>query len=295
MLHKIGLFEKVFTLFAHESKTFIKAVHFDLDSILIHPLSSAPLLAFSNTFKQKGIILAKEQITSPIRNNEHTHINLILEKKPVIEQWKAKHGRKPSTIDANNLYKLFKQELGNIIDNSTNIILDAHELLHFLSKTGIKIGFTTEHSHTQANRIAAKLLSEFKQSVMTTSDQVKGGPIAMIKKNNEALGLKTAEINQTIFFTSVGSNILNIRPNKKYNTPHPWIIGVTGNKRYEKVEYSLIENGAHATIRFLKEAHFVIEAVVNALKRGKLPENTSFLSIDYPVSAKHQHHRSKSC
>ncbi len=131
-----------------QSKITLRAVILDLAGTCVDYGSRAPLEAFVELFRRRGIALDFASAREPMGLGKREHIAALLAQPEIAARWRALYGRAPGTADIEELYREFVPLQIELLPGSSRLIPGALEAVERLGAEGIRVGVTTGYSRT---------------------------------------------------------------------------------------------------------------------------------------------------
>lgn len=199
----------------------INAVVFDWAGTVVDYGSLAPVKAFKEAYRKKGIHLTDEEIRKPMGMSKREHIRKLFDIPDVSSHWVELYNRKPNEEDVNVLYDEFESTLFKILPNYSEPIPGTVQVVEELRRIGIKIGSTTGYTREMINTVAKTAKSfGYEPDTVVTSDKLPGGrPYPWMCYQN-AIDLQIYPMSQMV---KVGDTITDI---KEGINAGMWTVGV---------------------------------------------------------------------
>lgn len=135
-------------------KTKKEAVIFDWAGTTVDYGCFAPVQAFSEVFKEAGIVPTMEEVREPMGMLKWDHIHTMLNMPGIKEEWKKKYGKEPGKEEADQLYARFEPALLKILNQYSAPKPYVLETVEKLREMGIKIGSTTGYTDLMMEIVA---------------------------------------------------------------------------------------------------------------------------------------------
>jgi phosphonoacetaldehyde hydrolase len=272
----------------------VQAAHFDVAGTVVDQFCIAPFLPFQQAFADIGFPLTIKQILGPMGMSKEKHIEHLL--KEIEDKFFQKYHRHPNQNDVKEIFDAFMLMLPDAVKQRTELTPYTDLALKFILQHNIKLALTSGYPRTAADLATVKLRKLFQVDASTTADEVDGSRIAMIRRNNEKLGV---EIAKTILFTDATNDVRDVRSVKDQS----WVIAVLGssvcfNITSTEMEESicedtllvkrgialqeLLKSGPHAVIEDMSQAPLAIAAISAAIEKGLDPAATDRIKIEFP-------------
>lgn len=128
------------------TKKMISLVVFDLAGTVVDFGSRAPAGAFCELFRRHGILASEEEARIPMGMHKRDHITEMLSMNSIAAQWRKKHRREWSSVDADSLFEEFIPLQLEALPRFVDAIPGAATTIDTLRTTGIKIAATTGYN-----------------------------------------------------------------------------------------------------------------------------------------------------
>ena len=264
----------------------IRLVVFDWAGTTVDFGCQAPILAFIEGFRAKGIQVDARTARGPMGMEKRAHIKAVTEVSQVAEAWQQEYGRAVTEEDIDAMFHEFVPHLLSILDSHSQMIPGVLEAVTRLIEGGVLIGSTTGYFKEAADVVAAAgaragYIPDFS---VCASDVEEGRPYPwMIYRVMEALNICPPEA-----VVSVGDTEVDMRAGLNGGV---WSVGVaaTGNEMgltreaFEVLESSereallttvkekLYSAGAHLVIDTMEELPAAVERINVLLASGDKP------------------------
>lgn len=157
----------------------------------------APVDVFVNMFKQAGIEVTIAEAREPMGMLKRDHVRAMLEMPRIRNLWYVEYGRDFVEEDIDFLYRIFEDQLMNVLKAYTDPIKGVNEVVTGLRAMGLKIGSTTGYTRDMINVVEAEArIKGYAPDCIVTPDETDhlGRPYPyMIFKNMEQLKLTSVE------------------------------------------------------------------------------------------------------
>ena len=246
----------------------------------------APIDAFLEVFRTKGVEISLEVARDPMGMEKKDHIRAVTTDKNVAQTWINTHGRSITENDIDTMYDEFVRLLLLHIAEKSTLIPGVAEAVRVLRKLGIKIGSCTGYFSEAAAIVAQGAAKEgyVPDYSICASDVSAGRPAPwMIYRIMEQL-----EVYPTKVVANIGDTPVDVESGRNAGV---WSIGVaeTGNQmgltqkeveeltpelhrhKLEQARLSLTQAGAHWVIDTMAELPGVINNINLLLMNGKTP------------------------
>jgi len=244
----------------------VQLVIFDWAGTVVDFGCQAPIIAFVEGFKRKGIAITMAQAREPMGMEKREHIRVVSEMDEVAKAWEKKYGRQVTSDDIDIMFEEFVPLLMEILHSHSKLIPGVLETIVELRSRGIKIGASTGYFREAAETVAKCGAEEgyIPDAAISSSDVPVGRPAPwMIYKIMEMLNIHPAAA-----VINVGDTPVDIETGLNAGV---WSIGVaaTGNETgltsdelaaLQKNERDILVNNARETLR-RAGAHYVIDTM----------------------------------
>src|SRR5262249_40841738 len=126
----------------------LKAVILDWAGTTVDYGSCAPVAAFKEVFKRRGLEITTAEAREPMGTHKKAHIRAILFASSVTRRWEDFHGLGPIEEDVESIYQdlvpLLLQSLG--LTNHADLIPGTLTAVNHFRTRGLKIGSTTGYT-----------------------------------------------------------------------------------------------------------------------------------------------------
>ena len=137
-----------------DKHTSLRAVILDWAGTTVDYGSLAPMLAFEETFKRRGIPLSQEKVRAPMGMHKRDHIRAILQMASVAERWTAQYGKPPDESDTEAVYQEFIPLQLELLASHARPVPGALEAVAEMRRMGLKIGSTTGYNREMMDILA---------------------------------------------------------------------------------------------------------------------------------------------
>jgi phosphonoacetaldehyde hydrolase len=124
----------------------LKAVILDWAGTTVDFGSRAPVLAFVELFKSRGVPITIQEARTPMGMHKKDHIRSLVQMEAVAQRWRQAHGRAPGERDVEALYQAFIPIQIAILAAHAAPIPGAIEAVAAFRARGLKIGSTTGYN-----------------------------------------------------------------------------------------------------------------------------------------------------
>ncbi|PIE73209.1 MAG: phosphonoacetaldehyde hydrolase [Deltaproteobacteria bacterium] len=264
----------------------IRLVVFDWAGTTVDFGCQAPIAAFVECFKKKGIDLTKEQARGPMGMEKRDHIKAVFALAEVSARWQKIYGKPVTEQDIDTIYEDFATQLMKVLPAYSQILPGVVEATTILRGMGIKIAATTGYFREAAETVAGSAAQQgyIPDSALSSSEVENGRPAPwLIYKAMENLNIYPAA---TVI--NVGDTVVDIESGLNAGT---WSIGVaaTGNETgLSEEELTALEQdkkealvlsarnrlaraGAHFVIETMAELPGIVQYINTLLQKGATP------------------------
>lgn len=264
----------------------VQLVVFDWAGTMVDFGCQAPIIAFVEGFKRKGVDITMAQARKPMGMEKRDHIRVVSEMADVARAWENTHGRPVTSEDINSMYEDFVPLLMEILQSRSKLIPAVLDAVTTLRNQGVRIGATTGYFREAAETVARCGAEEgYIPDAATNSSEVAVGRPApwMVYRVMEKLNVHPAAA-----VVNVGDTPVDVETGLNAGV---WSVGVaaTGNEtglteveltalpeqeraeRIAKAREILQRAGAHRVIDTMEELPGVIDEINLLLKQGNRP------------------------
>ena len=137
-------------------KTKKEAVIFDWAGTTVDYGCFAPVQAFSEVFKEAGIVPTMEEVREPMGMLKWDHIKTMLSMDRIHSEWVKVHGREWTDRDVDEMHEKFSEKLLGILHGYAEVKPYVLEAVRQLRDRGIKIGSTTGYTDQMMEIVVPK-------------------------------------------------------------------------------------------------------------------------------------------
>lgn len=174
----------------------LRAVIFDLAGTVIDFGSLAPIAAFVELFRRRGIELAPADARADMGLGKRDHLAALLSRPSVAARWERHAGRPASAGDVDALYAEFTPIQLSALASRRALVPGALEALAWCRARGLRVATTTGYAREMQAVVAADLAAQgFIPDAMVCVDDVPAGRPApwMCLLAAERLGVRPLE------------------------------------------------------------------------------------------------------
>ncbi|WP_285766929.1 phosphonoacetaldehyde hydrolase [Peribacillus sp. SI8-4] len=199
----------------------VQAVIFDWAGTTVDYGCFAPVHAFVETFRRRGIEITAEEAREPMGLAKIDHIQSILGMRRIKDVWNAAFGNEPNEKDAQALYRDFEATIFKVLKYHAKPIPGVVELVSQLRKQGIKIGSTTGYTREMIAVVAEEAEKwAYKPDSIVTSVEVPSGRPAPWMCLQTAINLQVYPLSKMV---KVGDTVSDIEEGISAGM---WTVGV---------------------------------------------------------------------
>ena len=264
----------------------LRAVVLDWAGTVVDHGSCAPVAALEEAFRQRGVMVTREEARASMGRAKREHIHDIFQLPDVRRRWLEVHGEEPNEADEDRLFEDFAPIQLELIERYAAPIDGALAAVAAFRALGMSIGSSTGYTRRMMDRLApaAERLGYAPDCIACADDAPTGRPAPwLIHHNMQALG---AFPPQSV--VKIGDTVVDIEAGHNAGV---WTIGVaaTGNevgleadalsvlgqdqagRAIEKARERLRAAGAHYVVDALVEALPAVEEIAQRVAAGKVP------------------------
>jgi phosphonoacetaldehyde hydrolase len=268
----------------------VRAVIFDWAGTTVDYGSRAPVAAFTELFRRRGVPVTEEEARRPMGAHKKEHIRQMLAMESVANRWLHARGAEPSPEDVDSLYGEFIPLQMEVIKLHADVIPETVQTVQTLRECGIKIGSTTGYTREMmAPLLRASAEGGYLPDSVVCADEVPAGRPAPWMALECAMRLGVYPVFACV---KVGDTVADIAEGLNAGM---WSVGITktGNElglsqaevdalsgtelanRLATASERLLAAGAHYTIEGLAELPAVIESINQRLAGVRHSETAS--------------------
>jgi len=264
----------------------LRAVVLDWAGTIVDHGSRAPVEAFRELFRRRGVPISVEESRAPMGMEKRDHIGAILAMPRVADAWRQTHRRDASDTDLVAMYDEFLPVQRELLAHHADVIDGVLPTIAACRQRGLRIGSSSGYAAPLMDELVRLTRAAGLQldAVVAATDVPKGRPAPwMIYKNMERLDVYPPASIVTVDDTTVG-----IEAGLNAGT---WCIGVieTGNlfgvasgelaqlsaeeraARRATGERTMLDAGAHYAIASVAALPGVLDAIAERLAAGERP------------------------
>lgn len=154
----------------------IQAVIFDWAGTTVDYGCFAPLAAFMESFREKGVEVTVEEARIPMGLPKRDHVAAMCRMERIALEWERVHGHRPTEEEIDEIYEAFMPRLFGVLTEYSRPIPGVVEVVERLRANGIRIGSTTGYMSDMMRVVAPEAERHgYKPDVMVTPDEVAAG------------------------------------------------------------------------------------------------------------------------
>jgi phosphonoacetaldehyde hydrolase len=246
----------------------VQAVIFDIAGTILDHGSIAPIIAFQQLFESIDIPITEAEARKPMGSEKREHIRQLLGMTRIHDNWISIYKNVPNENDIDKLYHAFVDHQIAAIHQTSTPILGLTKTLHFLKRSGCKVGCNTGYAREMADAIKPHFdsIGFTPDSFVCATEVPRGRPYPdMSLKNALELELDCVEACVKVDDTGVGI--------KEGLNAGMWTVGVavSGNEvglsesdwnNLPADEKNMMKAKAYRNL-YASGSHFVIDSIAN--------------------------------
>lgn len=151
----------------------IEAVVFDWAGTTVDHGCMAPIAAFLEVFRRRGISLSAAAARGPMGTHKRTHIERLCALPEVTAAWRARFGRAPSAADVDAMFAEFVPLQLSVLTRHADPVPGCLTAVAALRARGIRLGSTTGFTRAMMDVLAPEAARNgFAPDVIVTADEV---------------------------------------------------------------------------------------------------------------------------
>jgi phosphonoacetaldehyde hydrolase len=264
----------------------LKAIVVDWAGTIIDHGTRAPVEAFREIFRRRGMPITAEEARGPMGMEKRDHIAALVAVPRVAEAWRAAHGHSVTDDEITAMYHEFLPVQMELLPQHADVIPGVIDALAECRRRGLKIGSSSGYATPLMTRLAALAKDNGLEvdAIVSASEVPAGRPAPwMIFKNMELLVVYPPSATITVDDTTVG-----IEAGRNAGT---WTVGVveTGNvlglsstelQQLDRAERErrtaigrkqMLAAGAHYALNSVANLPTLIDEIAARLVRGERP------------------------
>ncbi len=163
-----------FTLTPMQGPERIEAVIFDWAGTTVDHGCMAPIAAFREVFRRRGIPLSTEAARGPMGTHKRTHIERLCALPEVANAWRARFGALPLAADVDALFAEFVPLQLAVLRDHAEPVPGCLDAMAALRARGLRIGSTTGFTRAMMDVLAPEAARRgFAPDAIVTADEVR--------------------------------------------------------------------------------------------------------------------------
>ena len=152
----------------------IEAVIFDWAGTTVDYGCMAPVAAFLEVFRRRGVVVSAATARGPMGTHKRTHIEALCAAPEVLEPWRARFGRDPSEADVDAMFAEFIPLQLAVLPDHAEPIPGCVDTVRALRARGLRVGSTTGFTRAMIDVLAPRAAERgFAPDVIVTADEVR--------------------------------------------------------------------------------------------------------------------------
>lgn len=268
------------------SRFSLQAVIVDWAGTIVDHGSRAPVEAFREIFRRRGVEISAGEARGPMGMEKRDHIAALLAVPRIAEAWRQSHGRSAGDDEISALYHDFLPVQTELLPLHADLIPGVLDTFADCRRRGLKIGSSSGYAAPLMQQLVALTEPSGLQvdAVVSATEVAAGRPAPwMIFKNMEQLGVYPAAAVAVVDDTTVGV--------EAGVNAGAWSVGVieTGNmfgvsvtelaqlgqaerdERRQAGRNALVAAGAHYAINSVADLPQALDAIAKRLADGERP------------------------
>ena len=151
----------------------IEAAIFDWAGTTVDHGCMAPIAAFLEVFRRRGVIVSAADARGPMGTHKRTHIQTLCALPEVVRQWRAVSGDAPTAVDVDAMFAEFIPLQLAVLPDHAEPIAGCLDTVAALRAQGVRIGSTTGFTRAMMDILAPEAARRgFAPDVIVTADEV---------------------------------------------------------------------------------------------------------------------------
>jgi phosphonoacetaldehyde hydrolase len=152
----------------------LEAILFDWAGTTVDHGCMAPLAAFEEVFRRRGIALSRRALRGPMGMHKRAHIEALCALPEVAAAWTERFGRAPTAGDVDAMFAEFLPLQLAVLRDHAEPVPGCVETVAALRRRGLRIGSTTGFTRAMMDVLAPEAaIRGFAPDVIVTSDEVR--------------------------------------------------------------------------------------------------------------------------
>lgn len=264
----------------------VRAVVFDWAGTTVDYGSLAPVAAFAEVFRRRGVELTAGQIRGPMGMAKRDHIQMLVRADDVRDLWESANGRPPTEDDVDEMFGEFEPLLVETAAAHATLIPGTLETVAWCRERGIRVGSSSGYGRGIMDRVLPVAREQgYKPDTLVCPEDVPAGrpyPWAMYRT---AMDLDVYPMSAIV---KVGDTVADVEEGLNAGA---WTIGLarSGNElglaedevealdretlaaKLEAVYDRLQRAGAHHVVDTIADVPVVLEEISARLRMGERP------------------------
>jgi phosphonoacetaldehyde hydrolase len=264
----------------------LRGVVFDWAGTLVDHGSRAPVEAFREVFRRRGVPITVEEARGPMGMEKRDHIAALLAMPRIADAWRQAHGCDWSGNDVDAMYDEFLPVQRELLVRHADVIPGAVETLAWCRQRGLRIGSSSGYAAAIMDELVplAQGHGLVVDAAVSASEVPAGRPAPWMIFEN----LKRLDVYPPASVVVVDDTIVGIEAGLNAGA---WTIGVveSGNlvgltreelvqlraterdRRWVAGREAMLAAGAHDAIRSVADLPAALEAIGQRLAQGERP------------------------
>ena len=152
----------------------IEAIIFDWAGTTVDHGCMAPIAAFLEVFRRRGVFVSAADARGPMGTHKRTHIETLCALPGVAQQWRALFGSTPTAADVDAMFAEFIPLQLAVLPLHAEPIVGCLDTVAALRARGLRIGSTTGFTRAMMDVLAPEAAKRgFAPDVIVTADEVR--------------------------------------------------------------------------------------------------------------------------
>jgi phosphonoacetaldehyde hydrolase len=152
----------------------IEAVIVDWAGTTVDHGCMAPIAAFLEVFRRRGVTVSPAAARGPMGTHKRTHLERLSATPEVVAQWRARFGRAPSASDVDEMFAEFVPLQLAVLPDHAEPVPGCVEAVSALRARGVRIGSTTGFTRAMMDVLAPEAARRgFAPDAIVTADEVR--------------------------------------------------------------------------------------------------------------------------
>lgn len=202
----------------------------------------APMQAFIEEFKSRGITPTMEEVRAPMGMLKIDHIRTMLKMPRILGEWIAQYGSEPEEADVQVMYDRYEKHLLSILPNFTDPKPGVIKTVQAIKGRGIHIGSTTGYNDKMMGIVVPNAASKgFSPDYWVSPDAVeqKGRPYPYMVFEN----MKKFAVHDVRRVIKVGDTVSDIEEGKNAGVYTVGVLEGSSQVGLTEEEYLALDDG----------------------------------------------------